>query len=284
MPESVTSSQSTTTEATPSPEVVTFLVLGCPRCGTTWIDRALREHPEVYLPAQKQSYFFDQNFDKGLDWYLANFRDIPEGKQAVGEVATSYTLPHAFPMVADHFGHAKMVVTIRNPIDRAYSYYLSRKEANGWKSFEEGIEAEPDIVKRGEYIDQIEMILERVPRERLLVLFFDDLESDDRAFLRRLLTFIDADPAVEVSALGQQVNAVMYPRLRRLFHRLGLKPILTAVSRSRLGDAIRRRRRKAGGPAYEPMREETRARLAAHYKPFNDRLAAFAGRDLSHWK
>lgn len=62
---------------------LTFLMVGCQRCGTTWIDAALRDHPEVFLPAEKQSYFFDRNYDKGIDWYLEKFSSVDSGKVAV---------------------------------------------------------------------------------------------------------------------------------------------------------------------------------------------------------
>ena len=78
-------------------EDITFLMVGCQRCGTTWVDAALREHPEIYLPQQKQSYFFDRNYDRGMDWYLRNFEGVNTEHKAVGEVATGYSLPGAVP-------------------------------------------------------------------------------------------------------------------------------------------------------------------------------------------
>ena len=50
---------------------LTFLVLGCQRCGTTWLDAALREHPEIYLPPQKQTYFWKQVIHDGKQYFAA---------------------------------------------------------------------------------------------------------------------------------------------------------------------------------------------------------------------
>ena len=107
----------------------TFFVLGCQRCGTTWIDKALRDHPEVYLPPQKQTYFFDQYEASGLESYLANFQDVPDGRKAIGEVATGYSLPRAFEALADAFGHARLVMTLRDPVEQVLTSYLRQRSA-----------------------------------------------------------------------------------------------------------------------------------------------------------
>src|SRR5690554_2819459 len=103
-------------DAAVSPDRITFLVVGCQRCGTTWLDAALREHPEVYLPDTKQSYFFDRNLDKGAAWWLERFAGASERHRAVGEVATGYSLPHAVGPMAELVPHARLVMTVRHPI------------------------------------------------------------------------------------------------------------------------------------------------------------------------
>lgn len=265
------------------PSAVTFLVLGCQRCGTTWVDAALREHPEIYLPPQKQTYFFDQRYDRGIDWYLSNFAGAGPAHRAVGEVATGYSLPHATPRIAAHLPHAKLIMTMRSPVERAYSYYLSRRAAKGWSTFEEALEAEPEMIERGRYIDQIDMILRHYDRQRLLLLFFEDLSRDDRGFLDSILRFVGLEAGFESSQFGRQRNSSMFPRVRKVLHRAGLKPALAAVSRSPLGDSIRRIKKRSGKSGYADMRPQTRARLIEHYRPYNDRLAALTDRDLLHW-
>ena len=106
--------------------MVNFFMVGCPRCGTTWVHAALKDHPQIYLPPQKQTYFFDVNYDEGLDWYLANYEGVTDSHKAVGEIATGYSLPHALPRLAEHFPHDKIMLAMRNPSERAYSFYQSR--------------------------------------------------------------------------------------------------------------------------------------------------------------
>jgi len=256
-------------------------MVGCQRCGTTWVNAALSSHPQVFLPEQKQSYFFDRNYAKGIDWYMDRFDGVTS-EVAIGEVATGYCLEKAIPLMAKHFPDVKLLMVMRNPIDRAYSNFQSRQVESGWSSFEHAIETDSDLLIRGQYIDQIECLLQYYDRDQILFLLYDDLHSDDRKYLKTILDFIGVDSAAESKLIGQRKNAAMFPMARNKLHQLGLKSLVNFVSRSWIGDAIRRNR-KNKGKAYEPMNQETKARLQKHYEPYNKRLSEFLQRDLSNW-
>lgn len=268
-------------------QTVTFLMVGCQRCGTTWVDAALREHPQVHLPPQKQTYFFDRHFGAGDDhdlaWYLGQFDGAGPEHRAVGEVATGYSLPHAIPPMAEHFPHVKLIMSMRHPVERAYSNYLTRCAEEGWPSFEAALETSPDLLERGRYIEQIEGLLQHYPRERILFLLYEDLARDDRVYLRSILEFLDVDASFESSQIGRRMNAARMARLRRTLHRMGLKPALRALSRSPIGDLVRRRTRTGGRDSSTTMDARTRARLVEAFEPFNARLARFLERDLDGW-
>ena len=68
---------------------------------------------------------------------------------------------------------------MRNPTDRAYSNYQTRQVEENWSSFEEAIEADPEFLTRGQYIEQIDALLEWYDREQILFMLYDDLSSDD---------------------------------------------------------------------------------------------------------
>jgi hypothetical protein len=266
-----------------TPETISFVMAGCQRCGTTWVDAALRDHPQIFLPAQKQTYFFDENYDRGIDWYLEQFDGIGPEQSAVGEISTGYCLPHAAPLLARHLPHVKLIMAMRHPVDRAYSNFQVRKAVNDWPTFEDAIERSPDLLDRGRYIEQIEALLEHFPRERLLCVLYDDLKNDDRAYLRSILTFLEVDADFQSSEIGKKRNATMFPRLRKVLHRMGLKPMLAMVSRSPVGDVVRRSNKKRGRSSSATMNPDTRARLIEYFRPANERLASFLDRDLSAW-
>lgn len=258
-------------------------MVGCPRCGTTWLHSALKDHPEVYLPAQKQTYFFDVNYENGLAWYLSNFSQAGERHKAVGEIATGYSQRHALPRLASDFPHAQVLLAMRDPAERAYSFYQSRAVGEGWKSLREAVDAQPEILELGRYVEHIERIYEFFPPERVLFLFYDDLEADDRAYLRRVLEFIGVDPDFESRHFGSLIQVAAFPRLRRFLRRMKMGPLVDVVSKSPLGDMLRKRLKTSSFRRYPPMDEETRAFLRDYYRPYNERLAALCGRDLTTW-
>jgi hypothetical protein len=247
------------------------------------VDAALREHPQVYLPPQKQTYFFDENYERGFDWYLGEFQGATAQHRAVGEVATGYCLPHAAARLARHLPHVQVIMTMRHPVERAHSNFQVRRAQQGWTSFEDALAKEPDLIERGHYIEQVEALLENYPRQRLLLLLYEDLRADDRAYLRSILEFLGLSGDFESSQFGLQRNAAMFPRLRRSLHRVGLKPVVNALSRGPVGDAVRRFNRRRGRDSARGMDPATRARLVEHFRPYNAALAALLGRDLGHW-
>jgi len=267
---------------TQNTSVVSFLVVGCQRCGTSWTDAALRGHPQVYLPPKKQSYFFDRNYQKGIDWYLRSFDGVEPKHVAVGEVATGYCLLEAIPNMAKHFPHSKLLMVMRNPTDRAYSNFQIRQMESGWNSFEHALEEDSDLLVRGQYIDQIELLLKHYSRDQLLFMLYDDLHADDRGYLRTILKFIGVDTEFDSKLYGQRKNAAMFPKTREQLHRIGMKSVVNLVSKSPVGDWIRKNR-KTKGRAYCPMELETKEKLISHFLPYNDRLSEMLQRDLSHW-
>lgn len=258
-------------------------MVGCQRCGSTWVDAALREHPKIYLPPQKQTYFFDKHYDRGFDWYLNQFEDVTEQHVAVGEISTGYCLPEAVKTMAHHLPHIQLIMTLRHPVERAYSNYQSRKVEQQWPDFETAIECDPDLLERGRYIEQVENLLEHYPRQRILFLLYDDLDRDDRGYLGSILEFLGLDPLFESSQYGQRRNAAMFPRLRKALDGIGLKPALNALSRSAVGDAVRKIKKNRGSSSARDLDPVTRAKLVAYYRPLNDRLGKFLDRDLSSW-
>lgn len=247
------------------------------------MDAALREHPAVFLPEKKQSYFFDRNYEQGLEWYLENFAEAGEEHAVVGEVATGYCLVEAIPRMAQDFGHAKLIMTMRHPVERAYSYFLTRQEQEGWADFRAALDDGDDLKARGRYIEQIEKLLEFYPREQLLLLFYDDLSKDDAGYLRSILEFLGVNAEFESSQIGQTKNAALFPKLRRRLHQVGLKPLLRVLSKSPVGTYVRKAKKKSGKRGYAAMPEEIRAELVEYFRPYNERLSELTGRDLSEW-
>ena len=191
-----------------------FLILGAQKAGTTALYAYLRWHPEITGPSFKEVSFFDRHYAKGERWYRAH---MPARRRSlVGEASPSYLFhPLAPERVAAMLPGARLIVLLRNPVDRAFSHYqhevvLGREPL----SFEDAVDREDERMEgelermlrnpsyfslawwnytylaRGRYAEQLERWFAAFPREQLLVLFTEELSADTPATYRRVLDFL----------------------------------------------------------------------------------------------
>lgn len=248
-----------------------FLMIGAQRCGTTSLFRALAAHPQVVHPAfHKGVNYFDLNYYRGPDWYRGHFpvAEIARRRRAgsgdpVAFEASGYYLYH--PLAMERIGRdlpdVKLVVMLRDPVERAFSAH-KHEYARGfeWETFERALELEDDRLigeidrmradpgyesfphrhhsyrHRGHYADQLERVFAHFPRAQVHI-----IESE--AFF--------AKPAAEY---------------QYLLEFLGLRPFEPA-------DFDQHNARPSS-----PMDADTRRMLEQHYQPHNERLTSLLGR------
>lgn len=196
-----------------------FLVLGAQKAGTTALYAYLRWHPGITGPSWKEVSFFDRHWWRGEAWYRGQFPLRP-GKRLVGEASPSYLFhPLAPERARSLVPDAKLIVLLRNPVDRAYSHY-QHEVALGREplSFEDALAAEEErtrgeverlvsdprafsrawwghtYVARGRYAEQLERWLEAFPREQLLVVATEELGERPAETYARVLRFLGAAP------------------------------------------------------------------------------------------
>ncbi len=103
--------------------VPTFLVLGGQRCGTTWLHRVLVEHPDVFvLKGKEPDFFYRVALTESFESYEALFGESELG-QARGDMSVNYCMLTS-PVVREVqriLPHMKIVLTLRNPVDRSWS-------------------------------------------------------------------------------------------------------------------------------------------------------------------
>jgi hypothetical protein len=193
-----------------------FLILGAQKAGTTALYAYLRWHPEITGPSFKEVSFFDRHYAHGERWYRAH---MPARRRSlVGEASPGYLFhPLAPERVASMLPDARLIALLRNPVDRAFSHY-QHEVALGREplSFEDVIDREEErmrgevermlrepsyfshawwnytYVARGRYAEQLERWFAHFPRERLLVLFTEELAADTAGTYRRVLDFLGA--------------------------------------------------------------------------------------------
>ena len=235
------------------------MIIGAMKSGTSSLHYYLTQHPAVIAPLRKEVHYFDLQYGKGERWYRANFGKA--GQAGLNLDSSPYYLFHPLAPQRAHelLPEAKLIVLLRDPVRRAYSHYWHERDKKRERlSFEDAVAAEPERVgddeqrlargeieqshahqhctylARGRYAEQLERWLRFYPRERLLVLQFEDLGRAPMVTLHRTLEYLGL-PALGRVKLEPR-NARKYPpikpataeRLREYFapHNAALEALL----------------------------------------------------------
>jgi hypothetical protein len=171
-----------------------FMYVGPDKAGSSWLHEILLKHPDVYLTPAKDLYFFDRYYDRGLEWYASQFRDARDEK-IVGEVCQDYLFhPLAAARIHETFGPVKIMVCLRDPVERAWSSYLyMRKHGIGPDTFGEALRSRPELLEHGRYATGLDRFLARFPREMVHVALFDDLAAGPQEFIDDVTDFLGID-------------------------------------------------------------------------------------------
>jgi hypothetical protein len=266
----------------------TFLVIGAQKSATTSVIHYLGGHPDAYT-LRDEVHFFDQNYDRGIDWYRQRFAGGEEAR-AVGESTPEYMYFEEVPArMARHLPAARLVAILRNPVDRAYSHYWhNRTRSMEPLGFEEALEREEERLSRGDpvsrsrysyldrgrYIQQLQRVREHFPGELLHVELFEDLERDRTGVVRSLYRFLGLEEGIIPEGIDRARNRFVSFRSQRL-----RRPI------RRLPGPLRRvaARLNIRYLEYPSLAPGARTRLHERFADDNRALASWLGRDLSLW-
>ncbi len=226
----------------------TFLVVGGARCGTSALVEGLRAHPAIFVTEPKEPHYFafhatgahftapgDEHTVNRVsvtdrDAYLALYpREHDYVALGDGSVSTMYYHQQALPEVVATNPAMKLVVLLREPVDRAYSayQYMRGRGLEPVEDFLDAVALEEERRAAGwhhmwhytamsYYADAIEAMQRVVPAEQLGVFFYDDLQSDYDGTLERVRGFLGAAPLGEDAAEVPRVNISGSPRSRLL--------------------------------------------------------------------
>lgn len=268
-----------------------FVGIGAARCGTTWLTQCLRTHPQICVSSQKEIRYFNainhlrnipnKNHTKPFSWYVDHFQHWQTG-QIRGEFSPPYLCdPVAPALIRRRFPDVKILVSLRNPIDRAYSGHLMRMfHGAESRSFDEAIEQHSGSIENGFYARQLGRYLDLFKRDQLLIMLYEDLVANPAEGLKTIFAFLDVDPRVTVPAdtIQERVNAT---RLRQPGEKKS-RGLLAEIMK-----AIRPPAPPAPVPdklQYPPLNSQVREKLLAIYRDDIRALETMLDRDLSHWR
>lgn len=212
-----------------------FIGIGAQRAGTSFLFDLLRHHEGVGIPDEKEVHFFDDpdRFSRGVKWYYGRFDAVRQRSHVCGEITPDYMfIEEARDRLRTTLSSEglKLLVTVRDPIDRAYSHYratVSRGRED--RPFLEAIEGDlspsygsrserihRSYVQRGFYHRQLSRFLQVVDQSAIFVVSFRDLTTDADVTLGRICKFLGVDAAAATAPRRAFRNEVTVPRWRWL--------------------------------------------------------------------
>jgi hypothetical protein len=206
-----------------------FIICGAQQSGTSFLYQTLARHRQVARAARKEIHYFDYNYASGPDWYRSHFPTVGaqrlaaclcRGRRITGEASPYYLFyPHAARRAHQLVPAVRLIILLRNPVDRAYLHYR-HEVARGREMlpFDQAIDQEPErlageleqilenadyasanhrhfsYVSRGIYVDQISRWLDEFDRGQLLVLQTEEMLTNLAVTLDRICHFLGIAP------------------------------------------------------------------------------------------
>lgn len=272
-----------------------FLICGAQKAGTTALYEYLSQHPDVLMSRPKETWFFDANYDKGLEWFASHF-EAYDGESAVGEAtARTMFIPEAAPRVAEHLPEAKLIFVLRNPIDRAYSQYHYAIQTGQVQTNcpfhklirDEQSEFRKEMIQRGMYARQIGRFAEYFDDDQMKILFHKDLCQNPKKTVAKTYSFLGVSTAFAPNLSGKH-NVTRYPSSLQVYYWLlrCWRPLREFADSQipRISAALRRFARSKLFTTDRPeMREQSRNYLRKIYSDPNAQLEKQIDRKLTHW-
>lgn len=268
-----------------------FIVVGPPRTGTSWLHRVLQQHSTLPSPS-KETRFFDLHFHRGFDWYSWHFPK--ERRGPIGEVAPTYfASSEARNRIAETLPEAKIVFVFRNPVERAVSLYRLKLAYGMYRwNFAEALNKDPELVTSGLYWTHLSGWRERFPHEQLLVTIYDDLADDPQRFVDNIASFVGL-PKITLpeSQLKRVFSTERMTRPRSYVATRTATAFADWCKSRRLDHFVASVRESAlirlflgGGESLPQLPHATLVELAAMFRPEIENLEVHLGRSLEHWK
>lgn len=213
----------------------TFINIGPGRCATSWLHEIFLAHPEITMATVKETEFFNNNFEKGTDWYHSLFKD--EGNSVAGEISNCYyTEPDLIQRIWDYSPDMKIIINVRDPFGLLKSFHgfgirrgidlgpleeslevpIGRLMSSGFQQRErrqqltEGDKVTMlDAVRVSKFV---EPVLARFPKENVYIFIFERLKTEQEQVIREMYDFVGADNQFVPPVAQEVINAAITPK------------------------------------------------------------------------
>lgn len=225
-----------------------FMLIGAPKCGTSSLFTYLEQHPDMAPPLQKELHYYSIHYHLGKIFYKANFPMTTDKRPITGEASPSYYWhPHVPMRVKRDMPDVRLVMLMRDPVDRAYSdYWMQVRQKAENMTWEWAVKYEKARVDhyyrhlqdhpyswsnnlscyayqlRGRYHLHVRRWLDAFPRDQLLFITTEELHNEPQETYDRVCEHVGLDP-FEPEFRHYNVHKGSYPEMEpRLHHTMDL--------------------------------------------------------------
>ena len=166
--------------------------IGPQKGATTWIYECLKNHPDIRTSARDTIHYYDMNFAKGRAWYDAQFTH-GTGTCFFDPTFTYLRAPNAAARIKADFPDAKIMVNVRNPIDRAFDHYWHEKKKGAitvpFKDAITNYDWFQTWIEPGLYAARLKPFVDAFGVENILPIIMDDIRKNPTDVLDRIYQF-----------------------------------------------------------------------------------------------
>ena len=200
-----------------------FFIVGAPRSGTTSIYNYLKLIPEVFMsPVKEPGYFIPNDFRKFTEKeYYELFKDVKD-ETAIGEASAGYLASHEAALrIKKEIPNAKIIITLRDPVERTFSDYLNNlRTGNVKETFEQDFhnfiskKQDKSHLKKSipvsMFFEQVKHYLNIFGEKNVKILIFEETIRDTKTAIKDILEFLEIDIQIPEN-IEKQYNAYSEP-------------------------------------------------------------------------
>lgn len=287
-----------------------FFIIGAPKCGTTSLAKWLGRHPNIYLSNIKEPHYFytdgNSKFITTHNWdeYIRLFKDVSPMHHAVGEASVFYLFSkEAVKNILNLFPEAKFIVLLRNPVEMAASLHWQEiySENEQIIEFQKAWEVQPlraqgkmitpkckeprhlvygDVCKLGE---QMQRLITLVNRERIKIIFLEDIISDPQKAYADVLRFLDVNHEFTTDFKPENIAKSVRSKTLNKLLKLGGSFKSKIGIRKRTGIFAPILKLNTVRNTKPAVPNDFKAKLKCYFREDIRRLELITDRNLSHW-
>ncbi|WP_462247708.1 sulfotransferase domain-containing protein [Ekhidna sp.] len=283
---------------------IEIAIIGAQKSGTTSVLRFLGSIDNLYSHQQKEFTFFVENeeYQKGYEAVFGSYFPDWNGQKVVVKNVGIMYFEEAAKRLSEHNPDCKIIVILRNPIDRAYSHFWYSKQLGfeNENSFEAALELEENrlseneqFVKhnayfsRGLYANQLKTVYKYFDPSNVIVELYDDMIADQEKFYDGLCQKLGLNAPSKLPSVKNRGGRSKIPYLNKLvLQESSIKRISKVMVpkqiRKTIGGAIKKWNKSNHQPP--SMNPRTRQLLQERYSGPNKELSGFINRNLDLWK